>query len=118
MTKRAYVDISGEALADVLPVLDRAGLTVTGSAKSERPVCVRLIIEGDRLPDACAGPKLLGVGIMMACQHSGTFRQVEISAINVLPEPTGAMSANDLRRGRGMPGLPSAPEDAARLAGC
>lgn len=52
MTRRATVVIAAEILGESVPVLCDAGLTVAGSLTA-RPGQVALVIEGDRLPDAC-----------------------------------------------------------------
>lgn len=48
---RSTIDISAEALAEVLPIL-RSAVTIVGSAQSPSDHIVRLVVEGDALPDA------------------------------------------------------------------
>lgn len=49
---RTAIDISGECLADLVGQLNLLAITVVGSLPSEHDRTVRLVIEGEWLPDA------------------------------------------------------------------
>lgn len=104
MTKQAYVDVSCKLLSCFAQLLPSEGLEVVGSAQSPHQGCARLILEGERLPDACANPKRQLVSVVVSIQN-GAQRLI---AINVLPELDPAHI--ETRH--------YAPEETARLAGC
>lgn len=53
MIKQAYLDVMAEMLPTVLPLLNMVGLRIVGSADCTYPDSVRLVLEGDAIPDDC-----------------------------------------------------------------
>lgn len=52
MVKQAHIDVSSDILSSALILFGLSGLRVVGSAASGSDV-VRLVVEGDAIPDDC-----------------------------------------------------------------
>lgn len=87
-TRRAYVEVSTECMADLGPLMD-AGLEVICSAASDRLGIVKLMIAGDVLPEECEASadacvqKLRTVTITMTQETYGRQRLVRVSDIRL-----------------------------------
>ena len=85
--RRAAIDIAPEVLRECIPVLLDAGFKIIGSATTRGlPVdVVRLVIEGDALPEACDGRDgLLLVSFTLQQENYGRQRITRLKDVTVV----------------------------------
>lgn len=87
--RRAAIDMSSEVLRECIPVLLDAGFNIVGSATSRGLPhdCVRLIIEGDALPQQCDGSHgMLLVRVIIVSEQYGRQRLARVDQVELVNE--------------------------------
>lgn len=81
------IDLTPEVIAQCVPVLVDAGFKIIGSASTrDMPFdCVRLIIEGDALPEACDGELRL-VRVLFNQEAYGKQRMVRVQSVELVAD--------------------------------
>lgn len=86
MAKRAFIDFDGgEVLRHIGCLLDH-GLCIVGSldTPSHLPGIVRLIVEGDMLPDKCAHSQLFQIMPIITTEAYGQQRITRVAELQVV----------------------------------
>lgn len=79
--KWATITATSEVLAEIAGVIGDAGLRITGSLPNVHPETVRLIIEGEALPDGARGCE---VNLLFQAETYGKQRLVRLSEVRLV----------------------------------
>jgi len=81
--KIAAVDVTTGIFILCSSILEDAGLHIVGSLDSERESTLRLVIEGDSLPDECSSGEIKKVSIKFHSEVYGQQRLHRVSEISL-----------------------------------